>query len=148
MPICLTNLKKDHFRPSRPSPRCLKTMVLHARMMYMPISITWGFQGNGHEAPLVVVITHPHFCDHPRRCEWNPKATLSSNEHNWPIIPGPKSIVVELQGNLPAMFSYSYSQPRPCLPSMWPLTWTSFTKTITNSYYCSSCINDPQDGRD
>ena len=45
--------------------------------------------------PHVAVSDHSHFCDCPRRCKWNPLATLSSLEYNWPLIPCPKSIAAE-----------------------------------------------------
>ena len=60
-----------------------------ADIQYKRISRQWS------EVPPVAVLTHPHFCDCPRRCKWDPKATLTSLEYNWPLIQGPKSTAAE-----------------------------------------------------
>lgn len=54
--------------------------------------------------PPVAVSNHPHFCDCPRRCKWNPSATLSSLEYNWPLIPGPKSTAAECKATFGKFF--------------------------------------------
>lgn len=43
----------------------------------------------------LAISSHPRFCLCPRRCKWNPAATLSSVEYNWPLIPGPKATAAE-----------------------------------------------------
>ena len=62
---------------------------VRADIQYMRISRQWSLQ------PQPAVANHPNFCECPSRGKWNPAATLSSVEYNWPIIQGPKTTPVE-----------------------------------------------------
>lgn len=58
----------------------------------------------GPENPPVSVTCHMHCCPCPRRGRWNPEATMSSNEYNWPLIQGPKSTPVECKATYHQFF--------------------------------------------
>ena len=49
--------------------------------------------------PPTNVKSHPHFCPCPRRCKWDPLATISSVEYNWPLISGPKGTARECKAS-------------------------------------------------
>ena len=69
-----------------------------ADIYYKRISRKWPAE------PPVNVKTHPHFCPCPRRCKWDPLATISSVEYNWPLIFGPKSNAEERQATYRQFF--------------------------------------------
>jgi hypothetical protein len=56
------------------------------------------------DGPPTSVASHPHFCSCPRRGRWNPEATLSSVEYNWPLIQGPKSTLAECRATYKQFF--------------------------------------------
>ena len=57
-----------------------RTESVPADIHYRKISRQWSSN------PPPAVANHPNFCPCPRRGKWNPAATLSSIEYNWPII--------------------------------------------------------------
>ena len=75
-----------------------RTEEVPADIHYRRVSRQWS------AVPPVAVSSHPHFCDCPRRCKWNPFATLSSLEYNWPLIPGPKSTAAECKATYGRFF--------------------------------------------
>lgn len=66
-----------------------RTEDMPTDIYYTRISRQWPVE------PPVNVKNHPHFCPCPIRCKWDPTATISSVEYNWPLIPGPKSTAKE-----------------------------------------------------
>lgn len=56
------------------------------------------------DGPPAGVASHPHFCRCPRRGRWDPEATLSSVEYNWPLIQGPKSTADECRATYKQFF--------------------------------------------
>jgi len=62
---------------------CTETVL--ADIQYRRTSRQWSLQ------PPPAVASHLNFCQCPRRGKWNPTATLTSVEYNWPIIQGPKT---------------------------------------------------------
>ena len=66
-----------------------RTEEMPADIYYRRVSKRW------HAEPPIAVASHPHFCPCPRRGKWNPTATISSIEYNWPLIPGPKTTSAE-----------------------------------------------------
>lgn len=66
-----------------------RTEEMPADIYYRRISRQWPAE------PPVNVSSHPHFCPCPRRGKWNPSATISSVEYNWPLITGPKATAEE-----------------------------------------------------
>lgn len=66
-----------------------RTEDMPADIYYRRVSRQWPSE------PPVNVRSHPHFCPCPRRCKWDPVATISSVEYNWPLVPGPKSTAEE-----------------------------------------------------
>ena len=66
-----------------------RTETVPADIQYRRNSRQWSLQ------PPPAVANHPNFCQCPRRGKWNPAATLTSMEYNWPIIQGPKATPLE-----------------------------------------------------
>ena len=65
--------------------------------------------------PPAAVRSNPHYCPCPRRHKWNPSATLTSVEYNWPIIPGPKSTAAECQDTYRQFFQlHAHHKDRVC----------------------------------
>jgi hypothetical protein len=62
-----------------------RTETVPTDIQYQRTSRQWSLQ-----LPPAVA-SHPNFCQCPRRGNWNPTATLTSVEYNWPIIQGPKT---------------------------------------------------------
>lgn len=54
--------------------------------------------------PPPAVASHPNFCPCKKRCKWNPQATLTSVEYNWPFIPGPMSTAEECKSTYKRFF--------------------------------------------
>lgn len=75
-----------------------RTEEMSTDIYYRRISRQWPTE------PLVNVANHPHFCPCPRRCKWNPSATLSSVEYNWPLIPGQKTTAAECKATYNQFF--------------------------------------------
>ena len=67
-------------------------------IQYKRISRQWS------ATPPAVVASHPHFCPCPRRNKWDPAATISSVEYNWPLIIGPKFIAADCQATYKRFF--------------------------------------------
>ena len=75
-----------------------RTENVPADIQYRRISRQWS------PNPPPAVINHPHFCPCARRYKWNPLATLTSIEYNWPLIPGPKKTASECQATYRTFF--------------------------------------------
>ena len=75
-----------------------RTEEVPADLHYRKISRQWS-----HNPPLVVA-SHHNFCPCKRRCKWDPQATLTSVEYNWPFIPGPMSTATECQATYKKKF--------------------------------------------
>lgn len=75
-----------------------RTENVPADIQYRRISRQWS------PNPPPAVVNHPNFCPCARRYKWNPLATLTSIEYNWPLIPGPKTTAGECQATYRAFF--------------------------------------------
>lgn len=75
-----------------------RTETIPADIQYRRVSRQWS------PTPPPAVINHPNFCPCARRYKWNPHATLTSIEYNWPLIPGPKATASECQATYRAFF--------------------------------------------
>ena len=69
-----------------------------ADIQYKRISRQWS------ATPPAAVVNHPHFCPCPRRNKWDPAATISSVEYNWPLIIGPKFTAADCQATYKRFF--------------------------------------------
>ena len=69
-----------------------------ADIYYRRISRKWSSE------PPVNVQSHPHFCHCPRRCKWDPLATISNVEYNWPLVPSPKGTAEECKATYKQFF--------------------------------------------
>jgi hypothetical protein len=75
-----------------------RTEEVPADIVYRQNSRQWSHN------PPPAVANHPNFCPCQRRCKWNPQATLTSVEYNWPFIPGPMSTADECKSTYKRFF--------------------------------------------
>jgi hypothetical protein len=75
-----------------------RTEEVPADIVYWQNSRQWSHN------PPPAVANHPNFCPCQRRCKWNPQATLTSVEYNWPFIPGPMSTADECKSTYKRFF--------------------------------------------
>lgn len=75
-----------------------RTESVPADIHYRKISRQWSSN------PPPAVANHPNFCPCQRRGKWDPAATLSSVEYNWPIIQGPKTTPQECHATYKRFF--------------------------------------------
>ena len=69
-----------------------------ADIHYRRISRQWSSN------PPPAVASHPNFCSCPRRHKWDPQATLTSIDYNWPLIQGPKATAAQCQATYRRFF--------------------------------------------